>query len=68
MLSWMKNELNASINEVVFDQEILESQGIFNPSQVMGLKEKLFSQNPGDVHSTLWTIYVFQVWYKKWMT
>ncbi|WP_424963339.1 asparagine synthase (glutamine-hydrolyzing) [Ekhidna sp.] len=68
MLSWMKNELNASINEVVFDQEFLDMQGIFDSSQVMKLKEKLHSQNPGDVHSTLWTIYVFQVWYKKWMS
>ncbi|MEQ9008934.1 MAG: asparagine synthase C-terminal domain-containing protein, partial [Ekhidna sp.] len=67
MLSWMKNELNTSINEVVFDEPFLKDQGVFNPLLVMGLKEKLFSQNPGDVHSTLWTIYVFQIWYKKWM-
>ncbi|WP_370089221.1 asparagine synthase (glutamine-hydrolyzing) [Ekhidna sp.] len=67
MLSWMRNELNTSINEVVFDQKILKDQGVFNATQVMKLKEKLFSQNPGDVHSTLWTIYVFQKWYRKWI-
>lgn len=68
MLSWMKNELNTSINEAVFDETFLKEQGLFNLSRVMSLKEKLFSQNPGDVHSTLWTIYVFQKWYKKWMS
>lgn len=68
MLNWMRNELNTSVNEVVFDKAFLENQGIFNSLQVMELKEKLFSQNPGDVHSTLWTIYVFQKWYKKWMS
>ncbi|WP_420577302.1 asparagine synthase (glutamine-hydrolyzing) [Ekhidna sp.] len=67
MLSWMRNELSTSIDEVVFDQAFLEEQGVFNPTQVMKLKEKLFSQNPGDVHSTIWTIYVFQKWYKKWI-
>ncbi|MEP0984464.1 asparagine synthase (glutamine-hydrolyzing) [Ekhidna sp.] len=65
MLSWMRNELNASLNEVLFDEEYLEEQQIFNTSQVMKLKKKLFSQNPEDVHTTIWSLYVFQKWYKN---
>ncbi|WP_425390359.1 asparagine synthase (glutamine-hydrolyzing) [Ekhidna sp.] len=67
MLSWMRNELKSSVEEVVFDKDFLENQQVFNPTRVMDLQQKLFSQNPGDVHSTLWTLYVFQKWYKKWM-
>ncbi|WP_421763193.1 asparagine synthase (glutamine-hydrolyzing) [Ekhidna sp.] len=65
MLSWMRNELNASLNEVLFDEEYLEEQQIFNTTQVMKLKKKLFSQNPEDVHTTIWSLYVFQKWYKN---
>ncbi|MEQ9467751.1 MAG: asparagine synthase (glutamine-hydrolyzing) [Ekhidna sp.] len=68
MLSWMKNELLGSIEEIVFDEDHLRHQGIFNPEKVMSLKEKLFSANPGDVHSVIWTIYVFQKWYGKWFS
>ncbi|WP_420316476.1 asparagine synthase (glutamine-hydrolyzing) [Ekhidna sp.] len=67
MLSWMRNELKSSVEEVVFDKDFLENQQIFNPTRVMDLKQKLFSQNPGDVHSTLWTLYVFQRWYKDYL-
>ena len=30
------------------------------------LKEKLFSNNPGDAHATVWALIVFQNWWKNY--
>jgi asparagine synthase (glutamine-hydrolysing) len=29
------------------------------------MKQKLFSNNPGDVHAHIWALIVFQYWYKN---
>lgn len=67
MLSWMRNELSASIDQVLFDEAYLKEQGIFDSVAVMKLREKLFSQNPEDVHTIIWTLFVFQKWYKTYL-
>ena len=67
MLDWMRNELRSSIEEVVLDMDYINEQGIFNANEVLRLRSQLDSRNPGDVHSVLWTLYIFQKWYKKWL-
>lgn len=67
MLHWMRNELYDDLFETVFDQEYIEHQGIFEPEAVLGLKGLLKSNNPGDVHSVLWTLFVFQKWHKRYL-
>jgi len=65
MLDWMRNELRSSIEKVVFDIDHINEQGIFNANEVLRLRSQLDSRNPGDVHSVLWTLYVFQKWYNR---
>ena len=68
MLPWLRNELNSDLNETVFDLDFLQSQKLFVPTKILNLKKQLTSQNPGDVHSVLWTLYVFQKWYQRMMS
>ncbi|MEM0938315.1 MAG: asparagine synthase (glutamine-hydrolyzing) [Bacteroidota bacterium] len=68
MLSWLRNELYEDLNQTVFNRDFLQSQGLFNIPSVISLKRQLRSLNPGDVHSELWALYVFQKWYKKYMS
>lgn len=65
MLSWMRNELSEEINKVVFDMDFLENQKIFKTERILDLRNQLHSNNPGDVHAILWSVYVFQKWYMK---
>ncbi len=67
MLHWLRNELFAEMEQVVFNEDRLQEQGIFNPSNVLALRERLLSPNPGDVHATVWAIYVFQKWHINYL-
>ncbi|MBP7389203.1 MAG: asparagine synthase (glutamine-hydrolyzing) [Chitinophagales bacterium] len=65
LLKWMKTGLHDLIeNELLNDQFIIE-QGIFSTSAIRSLKQKLNSNNPEDVHATLWGLLVFQYWWKQ---
>ncbi len=67
LLHWMRNELLADLDKTLFNESMLKSQGVFVPNQVMHLRSKLLSANPGDVHGPIWALYVFQKWYGRWM-
>lgn len=65
MLHWMRNELFTDLENTVFNQALLEEQGLFVADEVMKLKTQLLSSNPGDVHGFIWALYVFQKWYRN---
>ncbi len=67
LLHWLRNELFEDLNSCVFDLEFLAEQKLFNPESVMELKTQLLSRNPGDVHSTIWSLYIFQKWYNRYI-
>ncbi len=66
LISWFKKELKSRLDEVVFNQEKIESQGIFNWDEIKRIKQKLYSLDPGDVHIQIWSLLVFQIWYKNY--
>jgi len=66
LLRWMKHELTGQLDEVVFNTGKLSNQAIFDSSEVMKLRAKLHSNNPGDAHATTWALYVFQKWWNKY--
>jgi asparagine synthase (glutamine-hydrolysing) len=68
LLQWMRNELLADLDQVLFSDPLLRGQGIFDGEEVMNLRRKLLSSNPGDVHGTIWALYVFQKWHNRWMS
>jgi len=68
LLDWFRKELRSRIMDEWLNEEYIRSQGIFNPAVVNELKNKLFSNNPGDVHATIWALIVFQNWWKRYMS
>jgi asparagine synthase (glutamine-hydrolysing) len=66
LLSWFRNELRSMINGELLSDKFITEQGLFNPQVVRRLKDKLFSNNPGDSHATIWALLVFQNWWKNY--
>lgn len=67
LLSWFRNELKNKIENDLLSDELIEEQGIFNPSAIQALKKQLYSNNPEDVHATIWALIVFNSWWKKYI-
>lgn len=66
LLKWMNNELKSLINDDLLADRFIEQQKLFNPEAIRELKQKLFSNNPGDTALNVWTLLVFQYWWKKY--
>jgi asparagine synthase (glutamine-hydrolysing) len=64
---WFKNEFKNELFNNYLNPDFIQSQGIFNPTEIEKLKEKLVSNNTGDVQANIWAIVVFQHWWKKYM-
>ena len=65
---WFKGELLTELNENLFNEELIQEQGIFDFKEISLLKQQLFSRNVGDAVARIWGLYVFQKWYRKNMT
>ena len=65
LLKWFKTELYSLINDDLLSDSFIQDQKIFNLQAIKLLKQKLFSSNPGDVHTQIWALIVFQYWWKK---
>jgi len=65
LLRWMKTGLRSLIENNLLERNFIEEQKIFDYWQIELLKRKLFSENPGDAHATVWGLLVFQYWFKK---
>lgn len=65
LTGWLRNELKDFCSEVLSEKAILEG-GFFDFDYVKKLKEDHFSGRE-DNRKLLWTLIIFQLWYKKWM-
>lgn len=61
---WLRRDLRQTVNELL-DRDRIEGQRIFDGTEIERLRRKLFSANPGDSHARIWTIVIFQWWWKK---
>ncbi|NTW33267.1 MAG: asparagine synthase (glutamine-hydrolyzing), partial [Bacteroidetes bacterium] len=66
LLKWLRKELKSFVFDEMLNEEFIQSQGLFNYDEILKLKLKLFSNNPGDVSARLWGLVVFQYWWKKY--
>jgi asparagine synthase (glutamine-hydrolysing) len=64
MLHWLRTGLQPILNELT-SPDLISRQGIFHPGIIDQLKVQVFSSNPGDVHFRLWSLIVFQNWWKN---
>lgn len=68
LLYWLRHELQSKLDDSLFNTDFLQEQGIFNPSAIMQLRKKLHSFNPGDSAAQVWALYVFQHWFRRFLS
>ncbi len=62
--SWMRNELRPLVDETLAEDK-LKQHGMFTVSFVRGLLNEHWS-GKADHRKTLWTLFMFQLWYDRW--
>lgn len=67
LLKWMRTGLRSLIEDDLLSEQFIESQGLFNMSEINKIKKQLFSNNPGEIEARMWGLIVFQYWWKKYM-
>lgn len=65
LLDWFRQQLRSRIENEWLSEDFINEQGLFDPQSIRQLKNKLFSNNPGDSHATIWALIVFQHWWRK---
>ncbi|MFN8438200.1 MAG: asparagine synthase (glutamine-hydrolyzing) [Cytophagales bacterium] len=65
MLPWFKNELHEFLFDDLLGESHIKEQNIFNYAYIKELKDRLNGKDQGDLQATLWSLMVFQYWYKK---
>jgi asparagine synthase (glutamine-hydrolysing) len=63
--SWLRNELRPFVEEAT-DSHFLLQQGLFDPAEIATLKD-LFFKGKEELHTRIWYLLMFQMWYKRWM-
>lgn len=66
LLKWFKGELKSTIEQEWLEEDFIREQAIFDPNSIKLLKQKLFSNSPGDAVAQTWALIVFQHWWKKY--
>jgi asparagine synthase (glutamine-hydrolysing) len=67
LLKWFRTGLKSLIVDELLNEKFIDEQGLFNYDEISRLKQKLFSNNPGDITARIWGLIVFQYWWKKYM-
>lgn len=63
--NWLMNELKPKIDAYLNEKD-LETQNIFNVSYVQKIKSSFYSGKKEHALK-IWYLFMFQMWYKKWM-
>lgn len=66
LLKWFRKEMRSLISDDLLSQKRIEEDEIFDYAEIKKLKQKLFSNSPGDVHARIWGLVVFQQWFRKY--
>ncbi|MEO7923977.1 MAG: asparagine synthase (glutamine-hydrolyzing) [Chitinophagaceae bacterium] len=63
--AWLKNELKHFVDETT-DPGFLEQQGLFNKVEIKKLCTEFYNGKE-QLHTKIWYLLMFQLWYKRWM-
>ncbi|WP_306416968.1 asparagine synthase-related protein [Fulvivirga maritima] len=64
---WLRTDMKSMITDDLLNDKFIADQGVFDVKAIKSLKKQLFSSNPGDAHARVWSIIVFQWWWKRYM-
>lgn len=62
---WLKNELKHFVDEAT-DPVFLQQQDLFNVAEINKLKRDFYNGKE-QLHTKIWYLLMFQLWYKRWM-
>ena len=62
---WLKEDLRPMLLEA-FDKKKIEREGIFSYPYIKNLTDE-FLANKNDTRKEIWSIFMFEMWYNKWM-
>lgn len=68
LLRWFRTGLRQRIENDLISDKFIAQQGIFAPEKIRAIRQKLFSNDPGDSATHVWNLIVFQTWWKRYMT
>ncbi|OFX79340.1 MAG: asparagine synthase (glutamine-hydrolyzing) [Bacteroidetes bacterium GWE2_29_8] len=67
LLNMFAKNFKSVIEDNLLEKEFIINQGIFDYGSISKLKESIFNgQSNGDLQSFVWSIIVFQYWWKKY--
>jgi hypothetical protein len=61
----LKNELRPFLDSYI-NKEKIEKEGIFNPEEIMRVKERFLNSNSYYDEQNIWNILIFELWYEHW--
>jgi asparagine synthase (glutamine-hydrolysing) len=62
---WLQGVLRNKVQEYCLDKDFIEQQNIFNYTALKQVVEQALSFNAGDTTSVVWSILIFNYWYKQ---
>ena len=62
---WLQGVLKNKVEEYCLDKNFIEQQNIFNYTALKQVVEQALSANAGDATSVVWSILIFNYWYKQ---
>jgi asparagine synthase (glutamine-hydrolysing) len=65
MLDWLRKDLKSKVDRDILDRDFIQEQAIFSSETLNTIVKKMNSNNPGDAHAQVWSLVVFQDWWKK---
>ncbi len=67
LMRWFRSDLRELIRDDLLNRDWVARQGIFDPDAVQKLVERIDSDHPGDIAPQVWSLVVFQYWWKRHM-
>ncbi|HXV13087.1 MAG TPA: asparagine synthase (glutamine-hydrolyzing) [Candidatus Krumholzibacteria bacterium] len=67
LMRWFRSHLCTLIRDDLLNRRFVEQQGIFDANEIDALVARLYSERPGDIAAQVWSLVVFQYWWKKVM-
>lgn len=62
---WLKNDLKHLLLEA-FDKDKIEREGIFDYGYIKNMLKE-YTENKNDMRKEIWDLFMFELWYDRWM-
>ncbi|HKC68434.1 MAG TPA: asparagine synthase (glutamine-hydrolyzing) [Bacteroidia bacterium] len=62
---WLQGVLKSKVEEYCLDKDFIEQQNIFNYNALKNVVKQALSTNAGETTSVVWSVLIFNYWYKQ---